>query len=69
MSGSFWEIDHTWGHWDSASLLVTISALLDVMPKVAALLAVIVWGLRIYRDPTVQGWLASYKRWRNNERS
>lgn len=54
-----------WNSWDTASLIVTISAFLDWMPRIAAFLAVIVWGLRIAQDPMVKRWIERLKKWRN----
>lgn len=53
-----------WDKWDTLSIVVTISALLDFMPKIAALLAVVVWGLRIAQDPLVLGWVSRFRQWR-----
>lgn len=55
---------HSWDHWDTASLLVTVSAFLDWMPRVAALLAVVVWGLRIAQDPLIKDWMSRFRKWR-----
>lgn len=53
---------HPWDGWDTASLLVTISALFDYVPKLAAVLALLVWGLRLWRDPVIQDLVT---KWRN----
>lgn len=49
-----------WG--EKTSLIILIGTLLDVLPKIVAILALVFWAIRIYESDTVKDLIF---KWRN----
>lgn len=55
-----------WGNYtDSTNVLLLMGTLLDLLPKITAIIALIYWFIRIYESDTVQ-WLIF--KWKHREK-